>query len=43
MRLQRVGGHPVETERVLCAREEGEALRDYVLADWHRVRRAGTP
>jgi GNAT superfamily N-acetyltransferase len=41
MRLQRVGGHPVETERVLCAREEGERLRDYVLADWHRVRRAG--
>ncbi len=38
LRLQRIGSHPVETE-VVCARPEGEALRDYVFAEWHRVRR----
>jgi anti-sigma regulatory factor (Ser/Thr protein kinase)/RimJ/RimL family protein N-acetyltransferase len=41
IRLQRTGGHPVDTEHIECARPEGEALRDHVLAEWHRVRRAG--
>jgi GNAT superfamily N-acetyltransferase/anti-sigma regulatory factor (Ser/Thr protein kinase) len=41
VRLQRVGSHPVDVEHVVCAREEGEAVRDYVIGEWHRVRRAG--
>ena len=41
LRLQRIGSHPVETGAIACARPEGEVLRDYVLADWHRVRRGG--
>ena len=41
LRLQRVGSHPVDTEHVVCARPEGEAVRDYVVAEWHRVRRGG--
>ena len=41
IRLQRVGGHPVDVEHVVCARPEGEAVRDYVIEEWHRVRRAG--
>lgn len=41
LRLQRTGGHPVETEQIQCARPEGEELREYVLGEWHRVRRAG--
>jgi serine/threonine-protein kinase RsbW len=41
VRLQRVGSHPVDVEHVVCAREEGEAVRDYVISEWHRVRRAG--
>lgn len=41
LRLQRVGGHPVDTEHVVCARPEGEAVRDYVVSEWHRVRRGG--
>ena len=41
LRLQRTGSHPVETGAIACARPEGEVLRDYVLADWHRVRRGG--
>lgn len=41
LRLQRVGGHPVDTGHVVCARVEGEALRDCVLAEWQRVRRGG--
>ncbi|CAN5626341.1 hypothetical protein BH10ACT11_BH10ACT11_11210 [soil metagenome] len=41
LRLQRTGGHPVDTEHIECARSEGEAMRDYVLGEWHRVRRAG--
>ena len=40
-RLQRVGSHPVDVEHVVCARPEGEAVRDYVVGEWHRVRRAG--
>jgi RimJ/RimL family protein N-acetyltransferase len=41
VRLQRVGSHPVDVEHVVCARPEGEAVRDYVIGEWHRVRRAG--
>jgi serine/threonine-protein kinase RsbW len=41
VRLQRVGSHPVDVEHVVCARAEGEAVRDYVISEWHRVRRAG--
>ncbi len=43
LRLQRIGSHPVEVEEIICARPEGEALRDYVLADWRRVRHGGEP
>ena len=39
LRLQRLGSRPVDTETIECARPEGEAVRDYVLADWHRIRR----
>ena len=38
LRLQRIGSRPVDTETIECARPEGEAVRDYVLADWHRIR-----
>jgi RimJ/RimL family protein N-acetyltransferase len=41
VRLQRVGSHPVDVEHVVCARAEGESVRDYVIGEWHRVRRAG--
>ncbi len=41
LRLQRVGSHPVDAEHVVCARPEGEEVRDRVVAEWHRVRRAG--
>ena len=41
LRLQRVGGHPVDTEHVVCARAQGETVRDYVVSEWHRVRRGG--
>ncbi len=39
VRLQRVGDHPVDVEHVVCARPEGEQLRDHVIDEWHRVRR----
>jgi hypothetical protein len=38
LRLQRVGDHPVDIEHVRCARPDGEAVRDHVVAEWHRVR-----
>jgi GNAT superfamily N-acetyltransferase len=41
LRLQRVGSHPVDVDHIVCARPEGERVRDYVVADWHRVRRGG--
>ena len=41
LRLQHVGSHPVDVEHVVCARPEGERVRDYVVNDWHRVRRGG--
>lgn len=39
LRLQRVGEHLTDVSHVLCAREEGEHLRDWVVSEWHRVRR----
>ena len=42
LRLQRVGSRPVDIETIECARPEGEQVRDYVIADWHRIR-LGTP
>ena len=38
LRLQRVLDRPVAVEHIVCAREQGEHLRDTVLSDWHRVR-----
>jgi len=39
LRLQRVGEHLSDTSHVLCARSEGDQLRDWVVSEWHRVRR----
>jgi RimJ/RimL family protein N-acetyltransferase/anti-sigma regulatory factor (Ser/Thr protein kinase) len=39
IRLQRVSDHPVGLETIVCARAEGEAVRDFVVAEWTRVRR----
>ena len=41
IRLQRTGRHPVATDEIVCARPEGERVRDYVLSEWRRVRRGG--
>lgn len=41
LRLQRVGDHPVDVAHIVCARPEGEQIRDHVVADWRRVRRGG--
>lgn len=38
LRLQRVGEHLTDVAHVLCARPEGEQLRDWVVGEWHRVR-----
>lgn len=38
LRLQRVGEHPTDVEHIHCATAEGEQLRDWVIAQWHRVR-----
>lgn len=37
VRLQRLAGRPVDNVHVVCARPEGEAVRDHVLAEWRRV------
>lgn len=37
LRLQRVGDHAVDIDHIRCARAEGEAVRDHVVAEWHRV------
>jgi hypothetical protein len=42
LRLQRVGAHAVDVEHVVCARPEGEELRDWVLGEWRRVRHLGS-
>ena len=39
LRLQRIGDHPIDFDNIVCARSEGEALRDYVVAEWQRVNR----
>jgi hypothetical protein len=39
LRLQRLGDHPVQSEGIVCARSEGELVRDVVLAEWRRVQR----
>ncbi len=41
IRLQRVSDHPVHLENIICAREQGEEVRDFVIAEWMRVRRGG--
>lgn len=38
LRLQRVGERIVDVEHVVCARPEGEELRDWVVSEWERVR-----
>ncbi|MEA2349004.1 MAG: hypothetical protein QOG62_2791 [Thermoleophilaceae bacterium] len=42
LRLQRVGDRPVDVEHIVCARAEGEEVRDHVVSEWRRVRRGGT-
>ena len=37
--LQRVNDHPLDRETIVCARSEGEQVRDFVTAQWIRVRR----
>jgi hypothetical protein len=39
VRLQRVNDHPVGLETIVCARSEGEEVRDFVVAEWTRVHR----
>ena len=39
LRLQRIN-RPIDTSSVVCARPEGEAIRDHVVAEWARVREA---
>jgi anti-sigma regulatory factor (Ser/Thr protein kinase) len=39
IRLQRVSDHPVGLETIVCARAEGEGVRDFVVAEWTRVHR----
>ena len=39
IRLQRVGDHPVHLETIVCARPEGEEVRDFVVSEWVRVHR----
>jgi hypothetical protein len=39
IRLQRVSDHPLHLETIVCARAEGEQVRDFVIGEWTRVRR----
>jgi hypothetical protein len=39
IRLQRVNDHPIQLEEIVCARPEGEEVRDFVVAEWVRVHR----
>ena len=39
LRLQRVSDRPVDQDHVELARPEGAAVRDRVVAEWHRVAR----
>lgn len=42
IRLQRVSDHPIGLETIVCARAEGEAVRDFVVEEWTRVHRGRT-
>jgi len=42
IRLQRVSDHPIHLETIVCSRDEGEEVRDFVLAEWTRVHRGRT-
>lgn len=39
LRLQRIADRPVDVDHVVCASPEGEAMRDAVVGEWHRIRR----
>lgn len=39
IRLQRVSDHPVFLETIVCARAQGEQVRDFVIGQWTRVHR----
>ena len=41
IRLQRVSDHPVHLEKIVCARPEGEEVRDFVINEWTRIHRGG--
>ena len=43
LRLQRTGDHAADVDDVVCARPEGEAVRDHVVSEWHRVHHARQP
>ncbi len=38
IRLQRVTDNPVVVDQIVCARPEGESVRDFVISEWTRVR-----
>lgn len=38
LRLQRVGERVVDVSHIVCARPEGDDLRDWVITEWERVR-----
>lgn len=40
LRYQRVGDHLVDVDHIEVASEHGAAMRDFTLAEWHRVKRA---
>lgn len=40
LRMQRIGDHPVDLESIVCARAEGERIKDFCIAEWRRVRRS---
>jgi hypothetical protein len=40
LRLQRLGDHLVDLDAIVCARAEGEQIRDFCIAEWQRVRRS---
>ena len=42
IRLQRVNDHPVGLETIVCARAEGEEVRDFVVGEWTRVHQGRT-
>jgi len=38
LRLQRVTDNPVVVDQIVCAREEGKSVRDFVISEWTRIR-----